>query len=113
MPADVEEDKPGRKRLLSPLTTAQDRVISLGYVGHHLILMTTSRDQNSYSQHLQNFHVAAEDAIRLGAEFDAHGAAGGADHQAVYQIGLAVIADVGRHLLVGCVIALHLHVDFI
>lgn len=65
------------------------------------------------SQHLEYFHKAAEDTVGLSAEFDANATAGGADHQTVDQVGLAVVANAGGHLLVGHVVAFHLHVDLI
>lgn len=69
--------------------------------------------QLHHSQHLEYFHVAAQDPVSLGTELDAHGAAGGADHQAVDQVGLAVVAHASCHLLVGRVVALHFHVDLV
>lgn len=65
------------------------------------------------SQHLEYFHKAAEDAICLGTEFDANATAGGANHQTVNQVGLAVVANAGGHLLVGHVVAFHLDVDLV
>lgn len=70
-------------------------------------------DLESNSQHLEYFHKAAEDTVSLSAEFDANATAGGADHQTVDQVGLAVVAHAGGHLLVGHVVAFHLHVDLI
>lgn len=71
------------------------------------------KKKKSHSQHLEDLHVAAQDPVCLGTQLDADGAAGGADHQAVDEVGLAVVADAGRHLLVGRVVALHLHVDLV
>lgn len=69
--------------------------------------------QNNYSQHLEYFNITAKDPVCLGTQLNAHGAAGRTDHQAVNQVGLAVIANVGRHLLISCVVALYFHVDLI
>lgn len=64
-----------------------------------------------HSQQLEDFHVAAERAVGLGAQLDAQGAAGGADHEAVDEVGLAVVAHTGRQCWLGSAGVLHLHVD--
>lgn len=76
-------------------------------------IVKTTLFKNSYSQHLEYLHVAAQDPVCLGTQLDAHGAAGGADHQAVDEVGLTVVAHTGCHLLVGRVVALHFHVDLV
>lgn len=67
--------------------------------------------QRGYSQQLEDFHVAAECAVSLGAQLDAHGAAGRADHEAVDEVGLAVVAYAGRQRWLGSAGVLHLHMD--
>lgn len=63
-----------------------------------------------HSQQLEDLHVAAERAVGLGSQLDAQGAAGGADHEAVYEVGLAV-ARAGHERRLGSAAVLHLHVD--
>lgn len=69
--------------------------------------------KNSYSQHLEYFHIAAKDPVCLGTQLDAHGTTSGADHQAVNQVGLTVVANICRQLLVGRIVALHFHMDLV
>lgn len=64
-----------------------------------------------YSQQFEDLHVAAERAAGLGAQLDAHGPTGWADHQTVNKVGLAVIARAGGQRRLGSAGALHLHVD--
>ena len=67
--------------------------------------------RRGHSQQLEDLHVAAERAVGLRAQLDAHGAAGGADHEAVDEVGLVVVARAGRQRRLGSAGGLHLHVD--
>lgn len=71
----------------------------------------TPVETQGHSQQLEDLHVAAERAVGLRAQLDAHGAARRADHEAVNEVGFAVVARAGRQRWLGSAGALHLHVD--